>query len=74
MGEVGTLTMSAKELNRLEVLGRVLFVRLDEDEEDGLLGAEVFYSNYSDAGYFISRAGRKARRLAADPAGVSGAG
>jgi len=31
---------------------QVLFVRLDEDGEDALLGADVFYSNYSDDGYF----------------------
>ncbi len=31
---------------------QVLFVRLDESRDDPILGTSVFYSNYSDDGYF----------------------
>ena len=39
MDELGTLTMSAKELNRLEILGRVLERRLTQSQAAEQLGS-----------------------------------
>ncbi len=55
MDEAGTLTMSGKELNRLEVLGRVLERRLTQAQAAEQLGLGSARSN-ACAGSFGSKA------------------
>ena len=45
MDELGTLTMSAKERNRLELLGRVMERRLTQAQAAEQLGLGVRYRN-----------------------------